>query len=317
MQDEHLLSRQPVPHPGATQWRPADLLNSFPGWRLTVERALLEDAPNGDVTTRWFAPDDKNVTWHLNAREAGTLAGVKVVDAVFSLLPGEVRLNWLLKDGERFSANTTLASLTGPSSTILQVERVALNFLQRLSGVATRTRSYVNAIEESGALLLDTRKTTPGLRAFEKYAVCCGGARTHRKTLSDVIMIKDNHLAALDHDWQRVARLIESLRTESNSAQAGPEVLHVEIEVDRPEQITPALNAGADSLLLDGFALDQLRSAVALVAGRIPLEASGGVTLGTIADIAGTGVDFISVGALTNGYPSLDIGLDADRNTGL
>jgi nicotinate-nucleotide pyrophosphorylase (carboxylating) len=301
----------PVPHPGSREWRPAELLDSFAGWESVVQAALSEDAPNGDITTRSFIGTAHQVTWSLRSRESGVLAGKEVVNEVFNSLSGIVSIEWLVHDGNVFASGETLATLTGASDALLTGERVALNYLQRLSGIATRTRSYAEAVADSKAHVLDTRKTTPGLRAFEKYAVCCGGGRTHRKTLSDVVMIKDNHLAALNHDWKRVAEAVQTMRAASNECNGGHDCTHVEIEVDRLDQINAALQSGADSLLLDGFSLKDLRRAVTLVDGRVPLEASGGVTLNTIRSIAETGVDFISVGALTNGYPSIDIGLDA------
>lgn len=309
---ESTHSRVPVPHPGATEWTPDALLESFPCWREDVARALSEDAPRGDLTTRVFSPVDNHVMWQLTAREEGVLAGKHVVNQVFSFLADNVRLEWTVDDGAHFDAGHVLACISGPSSVLLTGERVALNYLQRLCGIASRTRLFVDVIRQTKACVLDTRKTTPGLRAFEKYAVCCGGGRTHRTSLSDVVMIKDNHLAALDHDWKRVGLGIQAMRENPNLFGVYEETVHVEIEVDRLDQVGPALEAGADSLLLDGFHEGDLRLAVQRVQGRIPIEASGGVSLETVARIADTGVDFISVGSLTNGYPSIDIGLDAD-----
>lgn len=301
----------PVPHPGSKAWRPADLLDSFEGWRESVRTALSEDAPYGDVTTQAFVGTGPRVQWSIRSRESGILAGMEVVNEVYGRLPGSIALEWLVHDGDVFAEGDTLATLSGPAGALLTGERVTLNFLQRLSGIATITRKFVDETAGTKAFVLDTRKTTPGLRSFEKYAVCCGGGRTHRRTLSDAVMIKDNHLAALDHDWQQVAHVIRTMRAASRAQQEDRTLLHVEIEVDRMDQIGPALQAGADSLLLDGFTLEDLKQSVKLVEGRIPLEASGGVSLTTIRAIAESGVDFVSVGALTNGYASLDIGLDA------
>lgn len=303
--------RDPVPHPGSTEWTPEALLDSFPDWRTNVVTALSEDAPLGDLTTRFFSTANNKVTWLLTTRQSGVLAGSLVANEVFCSLSEEIRIDWSLQDGDSFTAGTVLAVISGPSDRILTGERVALNYLQRLSGIATRTRLFVDAIRDTNAHILDTRKTTPGLRAFEKYAVCCGGGRTHRTSLSDVVMIKDNHLAALDHDWLRVSQAIQTMRENQDVTGMVGESIHVEIEVDRFDQIEPALQSGADSILLDGFSLQDLRRAVEFVHGHIPLEASGGVSLDTAASIASTGVDYISVGSLTNGYPSIDIGLDA------
>jgi nicotinate-nucleotide pyrophosphorylase (carboxylating) len=232
-------------------------------------------------------------------REPIVVAGLEIAAAVFRALDPEVDIEQLTADGERTEADAVLMRLDGNARAMLAAERSALNTLQHLSGIATLTRRYVDAIADSGATLLDTRKTIPGLRVIEKYAARMGGAHNHRMRLDDGVLIKDNHVAVCGGVGEAVRR--------AKSANTG---LQVQVEVDRIDQIEPALAAGADRLLLDNIPPPMLREAVELVAGRVPLEASGGVTLETIRAIAETGVDYISVGRITQSAPAVDIGLD-------
>jgi len=231
------------------------------------------------------------------------VAGLEIAAAFFRALDADAKIELLVNDGERVGRGTTLMRLTGNARAMLSAERSALNTLQHLSGIATLTRQYVDAIGTAKAVLLDTRKTVPGLRVLEKFAARMGGAQNHRLRLDDGILIKDNHVAVCGGVAEAVRRAKE--------ASTG---LNVQVEVDRIDQIEPALSAGADRLLLDNMDPSMLREAVALVAGRVPLEASGGVTLETIRFLAETGVDFVSVGRITQSAPAVDIGLDYSLN---
>ena len=271
-----------------------------------VTAALAEDAPWGDVTSEALIPAGSRATAALVAREAGTLSGIDVFAAAMRLCDAEVVVRVLVGDGESFQAGQEIASVTGDARAVLRAERVALNLLQRLSGIATETARYVAAVEGSGARIADTRKTTPGLRTLERHAVRCGGGVNHRFSLSDAVLAKDNHLAVLTAGGRDLTEALREAR-----ARIGHTV-HFEVEVDRLDQVEPVLAAGIDTILLDNFTLDQLREGVALVAGRALVDASGGVTLDTVAAIASTGVDIISVGALTHSVRALDLGLDIE-----
>ena len=265
-----------------------------------VQRTLAEDlGQGGDVTSAATIAEDARFSADMNCREPIVVAGIEIAEAFFRKLDAQVELEVLVSDGDRLSAGTVLMRLTGGARAMLTAERSALNKLQHLSGIATLTRRYVDAIEGTGATLLDTRKTIPGLRILEKYAARMGGAQNHRMRLDDGVLIKDNHVGVCGGVAEAVRR-----------AKAANTGLQVQVEVDRIEQIEPALQAGAERLLLDNMPVPVLREAVALVAGRVPLEASGGVNLETIRGIAGTGVDFISVGRITQSAPAVDIGLD-------
>ena len=265
-----------------------------------VTRVLAEDlGTGGDVTSAATIAPDARFTAEMNARQAMVLAGLEIVQAFFRKLDPQVRIEPLAADGECAEYGTTLMRLSGNARAMLAAERSALNTLQHLSGIATITRSYVDAIVGTGAALLDTRKTVPGLRVLEKYASRMGGARNHRMRLDDGVLIKDNHVAVCGGVAEAVRR-----------AKAANTGLEVQVEVDRIDQIEPALAAGADRLLLDNMDPAMLRAAVVQVGRRVPLEASGGVTLETIRLIAETGVDFISVGRITQSAPAVDIGLD-------
>ena len=271
----------------------------------TVQMALAEDAPWGDITSQAFVPAEARVAAELRAREAGVLAGEQVFTAAMQLTSADIQVDFLVHDGETFAAGTLLATVAGPAQAVLQAERVALNFTQRMSGIATLTARYVAAAASTGARIVDTRKTTPGLRQFERFAVRCGGGHNHRFSLSDAVMAKDNHLAIL------TAHGTQDLTASLLAAKARlPHTTHVEVEVDRPDQIEAVLAAKVDTIMLDNFTTEQLRAGVAQVAGRALIEASGGITLERIAEIAQTGVDIISVGALTHSVRALDLGLD-------
>lgn len=270
-----------------------------------VRMALDEDAPWGDVTSQTLIPGSMRVTAELVAREAGVLSGEDIFTAAMSLTDPAIRTHFVVHDAETFAAPTVLATIEGPAQGILQAERVALNFVQRMSGIATLTAQYVAAVAGTKARIVDTRKTTPGLRLVERYAVRCGGGHNHRYSLSDAVMIKDNHLAILATGG--AGNITEALQTMRARL---PHTTHVEVEVDRPEQIEAVLAAGAGTILLDNFTPAQLAAAVAQIAGRAVVEASGGITLARIHEVAETGVNIISVGALTHSVRSLDLGLD-------
>jgi len=265
-----------------------------------VQRVLGEDlGTGGDVTSNATIDADASFTAEMNARQQMVLAGLEVAAAFFRTLDAGVAIELCVEDGARIETGTTLMRLTGNARAMLAAERSALNTLQHLSGIATLTRRYVDAIAGTGAVLIDTRKTLPGLRVLDKYAARMGGAQNHRMRLDDGMLIKDNHVAVC-------GGVAEAVRA-AKSANTG---LQIQVEVDRVAQIEPALAAGADRLLLDNMPPPVLREAVSLVAGRVPLEASGGVRLDTIRAIAETGVDFISLGRITQSAPAVDIGLD-------
>lgn len=272
----------------------------------TVDAALAEDAPEGDVTCAAFVPESAVATADLISREAGVFAGGEVFEVAMTRLDDRVKVSNLAGDGLAFGAGTVLATVEGPARAVLQAERVGLNFVQRMCGIATSTARHVEAVDGTGVKVLDTRKTTPLLRAFEKYAVACGGGANHRFSLSDAAMAKDNHLAVLLEEFDG-----DLTRAIVDGASRLPDGISLEVEVDRLEFIEPVLASGVvTTIMLDNFNLDELREGVALVAGRAVIEASGGITLDTIRDVAETGVDVISVGALTHHIDSLDLGLD-------
>ena len=269
-----------------------------------VAMALDEDAPWGDLTGETLIPEAATATAELVAREPGVFSGARVVEATFRLVDPRIAVEALATDGDRFEAGDVLARVHGPARGILRAERVALNLVQRMSGVATLTARYVDAVAGTGARIVDTRKTTPGLRSLERQAVRDGGGRNHRRSLSDAVMAKDNHLAVLTAGGADLATALREARERM------PHTAHLEVEVDRIDQIEPVLAGGADTIMLDNFTVDELRSGVELIAGRAIVEASGGVNLDTVGAIAATGVDVISVGALTHSARALDLGLD-------
>jgi nicotinate-nucleotide pyrophosphorylase (carboxylating) len=265
-----------------------------------VSSVLAEDlGDGGDVTSNATIAADARFTAEMNCRQRMVVAGLELAAAFFRALDADVEIELLAADGDLVVHGTTLMRLAGNARAMLAAERSALNTLQHLSGIATLTRQYVDAMAGTGAALLDTRKTLPGLRILDKFAARMGGAHNHRMRLDDGVLIKDNHVAVAGGVAEAVRR--------ARDAGTG---LQVQVEVDRIEQIEPALAAGADRLLLDNMDPPMLREAVALVARRVPLEASGGVTLETIRFLAETGVDYISVGRITQSAPAVDIGLD-------
>ena len=265
-----------------------------------LARVLAEDlGTGGDVTSTATIDADARFTAEMNAREPVVVAGLDIAAAFFRTLDADVVIDLLARDGDRVEAGAALMRLAGSARTMLTAERPALNTLQHLSGIATLTRRFVDSIAGTGAILLDTRKTIPGLRVLEKYAARMGGAQNHRMRLDDGMLIKDNHVAMCGGVAEAVRR-----------AEAADTGLDVQVEVDRIDQIEPALAAGADRLLLDNMPPPMLREAVRLVGGRVPLEASGGITLETIRAIAETGVDYVSAGRITQSAPAVDIGLD-------
>jgi nicotinate-nucleotide pyrophosphorylase (carboxylating) len=273
-----------------------------------VSRALAEDTPWGDVTSEYLIPASSTAEALLVARAPGVMAGAAVFEAAFKLVSADVSVELLVTDGATFEAGQRLARVSGPARAILTAERTALNFVQRMTGIATHTAQYVAAVAGTGAKIVDTRKTTPGLRAFEKYSVRCGGGHNHRFGLSDAVMAKDNHLAVLTRGGKDLTTELRRVRAELGHT------THLEVEVDRLDQIPAVLAAGVDTIMLDNFNLDDLRAGVALIGGKAVIEASGGVNLNTVAEIAKTGVDVISVGALTHQIHSLDLGLDVEIN---
>jgi nicotinate-nucleotide pyrophosphorylase (carboxylating) len=270
----------------------ADALERF------VDAALAEDVGSGDVTTDATVDAGAVGTADLVTRSPGVVSGLEAAEAVFRALDPGIEFERLVEEGQVLESPASVARVTGSLRAILTGERVALNLLGRLSGIATLTRRYVDAVAGTGVAILDTRKTTPGIRVLEKSAVVSGGGQNHRFGLDDGVLVKDNHLRAAGSVPAAVARLRAATH------------LPIEVECDTLEQVREAVAAGADAILLDNMGLDELRAAVAVVDGRARLEASGGVTLDTVRDIAETGVDEISVGALTHSAPSLDVSLE-------
>jgi nicotinate-nucleotide pyrophosphorylase (carboxylating) len=270
-----------------------------------LRAALLEDLGRaGDLTTQACVPDDARAHGVFAARAPGVVAGLALAAGAFRLIDPAVEFSPSVGDGDRVTAGEVIATLRGPARGILTAERVALNFLGHLCGIATATRGMVDAVSHTRARVVCTRKTTPGLRAFEKYAVLCGGGANHRFGLDDAILIKDNHIAIAGGVSAALARA---------KSRAG-HLVKIEIEVDTLGQLEEALAAGVDAVLLDNMTLHDLRAAVAMVAGRAVTEASGGITPDTAASVAGTGVDLISAGWLTHSVRTLDIGLDILHN---
>ncbi|PRZ40494.1 nicotinate-nucleotide pyrophosphorylase [carboxylating] [Antricoccus suffuscus] len=271
-----------------------------------VQMAWDEDAPWGDVTSDCLIPQGVSARADLVAREPGVFCGGEVFAAAFGHVDGATEVEVLVDDGALFESGQVLATVRGSARSLLGAERIALNLVQRMSAIATTTARYAAETAGTKARIVDTRKTTPGLRAIERYAVRCGGGHNHRNSLSDAVMAKDNHLAVLGDDLTLALR--EARGRISHTT-------HFEVEVDRIDQIEPVLAAGVDSIMLDNFTLDELREGVAIIAGRAVVEASGGIELDGVREIAQTGVDVISVGALTHTIRSLDLGLDFATTT--
>ena len=272
--------------------------------RRAVRAALAEDLGSGDVATLATVPKSAKSVALMRAREPLVVAGIQFAERAFRQLSPNIKIKKFSRDGQKVAAGKTLLKISGPTRALLSAERVALNFVQRLSGVATATAQFVDTIKGTRAKILDTRKTTPGWRRFEKYAVACGGGKNHRLGLFDMVLIKDNHLVALHNEKPNaIAAAVTRARKKFPK-------LEIEVEADNLRQVEQTLNAGADFILFDNMNLKQLRQAVEIVKGRAKTEASGGVNLKTVRAIAETGVDFISVGAITHSARAVDIGLD-------
>ena len=274
-----------------------DILNN-------IDSALAEDVGMGDPTTDILIDPDLSGRADLTVREHGVLAGIEVASTVFRRLDPSLQVEIFTKDGSEVAPDDRLATVVGSVASILKAERTALNFVQRLSGIATETRRYVKAIEGTHARIVDTRKTTPGLRNLEKYAVAMGGGGNHRRNLADGILIKDNHIEAMQLQGLGIGDVVR------RALAGAPHTIKVEIEVETIEQLEEVLDAGADLVLLDNMGVEQMAAAVKVAGGRAVLEASGGITLKTVRAIAETGVDIISVGALTHSARALNLGLD-------
>ena len=268
-----------------------------------VRTALAEDRAHDDVTTQAVVSPDLVAAARLLAREAGVVCGLGAAQRLFATLEGSIAFEAHASEGERVAAGALLASVAGPAQAILSGERTALNLVQRLSGIATLTRRYVEATAGTSCAILDTRKTTPGLRDLEKYAVRCGGGTNHRRDLAMMAMIKDNHREAIARQGSTLTEAVAAIRRRSPGTP-------VEVEVDSLDELEAALAAEPEWILLDNMSTAEMRKAVAVVGGRAKLEASGGITLGRIAEIAATGVDAISSGALTHSAPALDLSLE-------
>lgn len=265
-----------------------------------VTNALKEDIGRGDLTTAVAVPADTRGTFTLRARHPLVVAGVDIAAFTFRKLVPDCNIEIYAQDGAHAETDAAIAKVSGAAPGLLTAERTALNLMQLLSAIATHARDFVREIEHTKAVMVDTRKTIPGYRNLSKYAAQCGGLRNHRIRLDDGVLIKDNHISMAGS----VSKALDGAR------RGVPLLTKIEVECDTLEQAREAIDAGADMLLLDNMNLDQLREAVAMAAGRVPLEASGGVTLATVRDIAETGVDFISSGRITQSPPAVDIGLD-------
>jgi len=263
-----------------------------------IELAIAEDIGPGDATSEAVLPVGLELHGRIVAKSVGVVAGLPVAEAVFSRVDPALRFTTHVRDGAKVGPGDLVAEVTGPGRGMLAAERIALNFLQRLSGIATLTRAFVDAVDGTGATILDTRKTHPGYRLLEKYAARMGGGQNHRMSLHDMMMVKDNHIDAAGGITAAVER-----------ARAGYPDLLIEVEVSNLDELRETLVLEPDRILLDNMGLDEMRAAVEIAAGRTPLEASGNVNLETVAAIAATGVDYISVGALTHSAPALDLSM--------
>jgi nicotinate-nucleotide pyrophosphorylase (carboxylating) len=271
-----------------------------------IDRALTEDLGKGDVTTDALIAADRRGTGFIVAKKEGILAGINVAKQVFHRVDPELTVEVLLEDGAGVKPGSKVANVSGSIASILKAERVALNFLQHLSGIASETNRYVEAVKGLPVRIMDTRKTTPGLRSLEKHAVKSGGGENHRMSLSDGILIKDNHLAALRSRGLNIKQIVARAR------QNCPQRLPVEVEVGTVSEALEAAEAGADIVMLDNMSLEDMRKAVKSIHGHALIEASGGITLDNVRAVAETGVDFISIGALTHSARALDISLELE-----
>lgn len=279
-----------------------------------IDRALVEDLSSGDITTEALIPEDLRGKASIIIKCDGVLAGIDVAKEVFLKIDPSIRFEALVQEGSKVRKNDVVAVIEGKVANILKGERVALNFLTRLSGIASDTARYVDAVKGLNVSIMDTRKTTPGLRALEKYAVRVGGGKNHRENLGDGILIKDNHLVALRSLKIDVKEAVNIAR-ESSELKIDIErkrKLKIEVEAENLDQVRQALEAGADIIMLDNMSIEDMRSSVELCHGRAKLEASGGITLENVRSVAETGVDFISIGALTHSAKALDMSLELE-----
>jgi len=268
--------------------------------RLLIKRALAEDAPHGDITSRATIPPRAKCKARAIAKQEMILAGIDLFADVFHTLDANIKIKRLFKDGELVPKGAIIATMQGKTRAILTAERVALNYMQRLSGIATLTKKFVDAVAETKTVILDTRKTTPGLRDLEKYAVLCGGGQNHRRNLSEMALIKENHVTSAGGIAEAVSRIRKKYKTK------------IEVETRNLKEVAEALRAGADRIMLDNMTPAQAKKAIAQIAGLAETEASGNMSLKTVRKYAETGVDFISIGALTHSPPSADISLLLD-----
>jgi len=271
-----------------------------------VDCALVEDLGGGDITTKALIPSDQQGIASIMAKEEGILAGINIAKKVFQRVDSALKVDILIADGSQIKPDSIIAKVEGNVASILKAERVALNFLQRLSGIASETNRYVKAVEGLPVRIMDTRKTTPGLRSMEKYAVRVGGGQNHRMNLGDGILIKDNHIAALRSSGLSLKEIIVKARENT------PKGLKVEVEVSTLQEGLEATEAGADIIMLDNMNLEDMRQVVKSIQRRVLIEASGGITLSKVRAVAETGVDFISIGALTHSVKALDISLELE-----
>lgn len=267
---------------------------------LIIKAALKEDMPEGDITSESIIPSEKESEAFILAKEEGVLAGIEVAKRVFELINPEVAFKKNLEDGQAFGKGETLAQIRGHSISLLKGERTSLNFIQRLSGIATATRKFVQVVAGTKTKILDTRKTTPGLRILEKYAVRMGGGTNHRFNLSEMVLIKDNHLKIAGNIPQAVRKAKENVK----------EGVRIEVEVTDLAEVKEAVQSGADMIMLDNMKMEEIKEAVEWVKGRVQLEVSGKVDLRNVKEIASLGVDFISIGSLTHSYRSLDMSME-------
>ena len=272
--------------------------------RPLIELAIAEDIGPGDLTSRGLLPEDLELHGRIIAKGVGVIAGLPIAEVVFTRVDPTLLFTPYVSDGANVVPGDLLVDVVGPGQGMLAAERIALNFLQQLSGIATLTRSFVDAVAGTKAIILDTRKTHPGYRVLEKYAVRMGGGQNHRMSLNDMLLIKDNHIEA-----------VGSIRAAVKRAQAANPDLSIEVEVRNLNQLREALTLEVDRIMLDNMDLDEIREAVRMSAGHIPLEASGGVTLERVAAVAETGVDYISIGALTHSAPALDLSMLVSGST--
>jgi len=294
--------------------------SSKPEIEEIIDCALAEDLGKGDVTTEALIPCDQQETGFIMAKEEGILAGIEAAKQVFLRVDPELKVRILLEDGARVKPGSKVAKVSGSIASILKAERVALNFLQRLSGIASETNRYVARVGGLPVRIMDTRKTTPGLRSLEKYAVRVGGGENHRMNLSEGVLIKDNHLVALHRQGLNIKEIIAkarqnaplSLREAKRRSNLQARQIQVEVEVGTVSEALEAVEAGADIVMLDNMNLEDMSKAVKTIHGRALIEASGGITLGNVRAVAETGVDFISIGALTHSARALDISLELE-----